>query len=111
MKKHAFAALTLALGHWGCAFAADADLELARSKQCLSCHSVEKDTLAPALRNISAKFRTLKGAESTLLGTIMNGSAAAGGPHWGVMKMPAPGLRPAVAEDEARRLAQWILAL
>ncbi len=111
MKKHAFAALTLALGSWTAAFAADADLELARSRQCLGCHSIDKDTLAPALRNISAKFRTLKGAEGTLLSTISNGSAAAGGPHWGVMKMPAPGLRPAVSEDEARQLAQWILSL
>ncbi|MEY5100228.1 MAG: hypothetical protein RJA36_2947 [Pseudomonadota bacterium] len=111
MKKHAFAALTFALGTWGCALAADTDLELARSKQCLGCHSIDKDTLAPALRNISAKFRTLKGAEATLLATIMNGSAAAGGPHWGVMKMPAPGVRPAVSEDEARQLAQWILGL
>jgi len=111
MKKHAFAALTLALGSWGCAFAADADLELARSKQCLGCHAIDKDTLAPALRNISAKFRTLRGAESTLLNTITNGSTAAGGPHWGVMKMPAPGLRPAVSEDEAHRLTQWILGL
>ena len=111
MKKHAFAALALALGGWGCAHAADADLELARSRQCLGCHSIDKDTLAPALHNISAKFRTLKGAEATLLTTITNGSAAAGGPHWGVMKMPAPGLRPAVSEDEARRLALWILGL
>jgi cytochrome c len=110
MKTRLLAALLLAAATVP-ALAAD-PLELVRDKQCLACHSLDRDGLAPALRNIAIKYRRIKGADQMLADTIAKGSPLdASGAHWGLMKMPGAGVRVPVSATEAHQLADWILGL
>lgn len=108
MNKFLVTALTGMLVMSGSAWA-DANLELAKSKQCLSCHAVDKDSLAPSYKSVATKYRHNAGAEAALVSTIMKGTPDLGGYHWGTMKMPSAGPRPAVSKAEAKQLAAWIL--
>ncbi len=110
MKKRLFATLLLAAAS-APALAAD-PLDLVRDKQCLACHSIDRDGIAPAFRNISTKFRRIKGADQLLTDTIAKGSPLdLSGAHWGVVKMPGAGVRVPVSAAEAHQLADWILGL
>ncbi|MFD0667507.1 c-type cytochrome [Ramlibacter sp. MAHUQ-53] len=82
--------------------------KLAREKQCMGCHDVQKDAAGPSFEKIAAKWKGNKDAVRTMVKTIRMGSEAAGGPHWGVAKMPNDAERPQVSEAEARQLANWI---
>ncbi|PRD64186.1 c-type cytochrome [Malikia granosa] len=111
MKKTPIAALVLASAALAPALAAEIP-DLAQAKQCLGCHSVDRDALAPSLRNIGTKYRKVRQAESIMVEIITKGSPLlADGKHWGAMKMPGAGTRVPVSEAEARQLADWILAL
>lgn len=85
--------------------------ELAKSKECLSCHNVNRDALAPSFAKIAAKYRNQSGAESQLIETVMKGTPNVGGYHWGTMEMPSPGARTVVSHEEAQELVHWILSL
>ena len=111
MKKTRIAALVLASAALTPAFAGDIP-DLVQAKQCLSCHSVDKDGLAPSFRNIETKYKRIRQAESIMVETISRGSPLLpDGKHWGQMKMPGSGVRVPVSEIEARQLVDWILAL
>ncbi len=111
MKKTLIAALVLASAALPPAFAGDIP-DLVQAKQCLGCHSVDKDGLAPSFRNIETKYKRIRQAESLMVETITRGSPLlADGKHWGQMKMPGTGARVPVSEAEARQLVDWILAL
>ncbi len=110
MKKQSLAALLLTTATLP-TLAAD-PLELVRDKQCLACHSIDKDGLAPSFRNIATKYRKIKGADQMLVATIAKGSPLdMNGAHWGTMKMPGAGTRIPVSEAEAHQIADWLLAL
>lgn len=83
---------------------AQADLPLAVARNCMACHSVERKVVGPSFRDSAARYREDKGAVERLARKIVNG----GGDAWGVVKMPA---NPQVSEEEARRLAAWVLSL
>lgn len=110
MKNRLLATLLLAAAA-APALAAD-PLELVRDKQCLGCHSLDRDGVAPAFRNIATKFRRIKGADQLLVDTIAKGSPLdPSGAHWGLMKMSGAGVRVPVSAAEAHQLADWILSL
>ncbi|MBV2132237.1 c-type cytochrome [Pseudomonas sp. MAP12] len=90
---------------------ADAALELATQKECLSCHSLESISQAPSFKSIAHKYRGQAKVEDRLVSTVMWGSPTYGGYHWGTTKMPTPGSRPRVTQSEASQLVQWILSL
>jgi len=97
-------ASVLIAGCWIFSTAAQADeLELARSKNCTTCHSVEKKIVGPAFRDVAAKYRGQKGIAKTLATKVMKG----GGGVWGVMPMPA---NTQVNEAEATKLVNWVLS-
>ena len=106
MKAVTFALMAMALG---AAAPAGASEQLAKDKQCMGCHAIDKDGAAPAFKNIAAQWKGKKGAESTLSITIRRGSNAAGGPHWGKATMPNTDERPQVSLAEGKKLAQWVL--
>ena len=81
-----------------------ADWALAKSRNCTSCHTIERKIVGPAFQDIAARYRTDKAAAPRLANKIMNG----GGGVWGVQKMPA---NHQVTDAEARQLADWILSL
>ena len=78
---------------------------LAKSKNCLSCHAIERKLVGPAYKDI-AKGKDPKGGEITverLVNSIKNGSMG----KWGPIPMPPN----PVTDDEANQLAEWILSL
>ncbi|MFH0131233.1 c-type cytochrome [Variovorax sp. VaC1] len=94
--------LLVALG-FGVAAPAFADLALATSKNCMSCHAVERKVLGPSFKDVAAKYKDDKGAVDTLAAKIMKGGSGV----WGPVPMPANNQ---VSEADAKKLAAWVLS-
>ncbi|QNK67905.1 c-type cytochrome [Variovorax sp. PAMC26660] len=94
--------LLVALG-FGVAAPAFADLALATSKNCMSCHAVERKVLGPSFKDVAAKYKDDKGAVDTLASKIMKGGSGV----WGPVPMPANNQ---VSEADAKKLAAWVLS-
>jgi cytochrome c len=86
------------------AFDTVASPELARQRNCMNCHALERKLVGPALRDVGRRYAGQPDAAARLAGKIVNGGAGA----WGAVAMPA---NPQVSPDEARRLAAWVLTL
>ncbi len=99
MKK----ALLLVAASFVCAAPALADLALATSKNCMSCHAVDRKVLGPSFKDIAAKYKDTKGAADLLATKIMKGGAGV----WGPVPMPANNQ---VSEADAKKLAAWVLS-
>jgi cytochrome c len=80
-----------------------ADASLAASKNCMSCHAVDKKLLGPAFKEIASKYAGDKTATDKLVLKVIKGGSGA----WGAIPMPA---NPQVNEAEAKRLVAWILS-
>ena len=85
------------------AFAAD-EMALAQSKNCLSCHAVDKKLVGPSYKDVAAKYAGDKTAVDKLATKIIKGGAGV----WGPVPMPA---NTQVNDAEAKRLAAWVLTL
>ncbi|QYY27989.1 MULTISPECIES: c-type cytochrome [Cupriavidus] len=83
--------------------AAHASPELAASKACMACHSVDKRLVGPAFKDVAAKYKGSKDAAAQLSGSILKGSSG----KWGPVPMPAN----RVTDAEADTLAKWVLTL
>lgn len=81
-----------------------ADQALAKSKNCLSCHAIDKKVVGPAYQDVAKKYAGQKDAVDKLASKIMKGGAGV----WGVVPMPA---NSQVSEAEAKKLAAWVLEL
>ena len=100
MKKLLFAlALSVAV-----ATPALADLALAKAKNCMACHAVDKKLVGPAYKDVAAKYAGQKDAVDKLAVKIMKGGSGV----WGPVPMPA---NTQVSEAEAKQLAAWVLSL
>jgi len=77
-----------------------ANSDLARSKNCLACHSIERKLVGPSFKDISGRY-TEKDIPQ-LVSAVQKGSAG----KWGPIPMPA---NPQVSSDEANSLVRWIL--
>ena len=84
------------------AFAQD-PAALAKSKNCLACHSVSAKVVGPAYKDVAAKYAGQKGIEDKLVQKVMKGGSGV----WGPVPMPA---NPQVSEAEAHTLVKWVLA-
>lgn len=82
---------------------AGADEALAKSKACLACHQIDKKVVGPAFKDVAAKYKGQADAQAVLADKIKNGGKG----NWGPIPMPAQN----VTEDEAKKLAAWVLAL
>jgi len=76
--------------------------DLAKSKACLGCHSIDKKVIGPAFHDVALKYAGQKDAQAKLVASITKGSTGT----WGAMAMPPN----AVSQDEAATLAKWVLA-
>lgn len=105
----------LLVATYAIAFTAYAQLptgaQLAAEKQCIQCHSVDKDTIGPSFEKIKAIYRSMKNPESSLIDVMRLGSAAHLGPMSGKARMPDDSERPLIDDAEATQLARWILEL
>jgi cytochrome c len=86
----------------GVAGPALADLQLAKAKNCMACHGVDKKVIGPAFKDIAAKYKDDAGAADKLAGKILKGGSGV----WGPVPMPA---NPQVNEADAKKLAAWVL--
>jgi cytochrome c len=82
--------------------AADAPA-LAQSKNCLTCHMVDKKLVGPGLKEIAQKYKGDSGAVADLSKKVINGTSGT----WGAIPMPPN----PVTQDEAKMLVEWILSL
>ncbi|WP_223163442.1 c-type cytochrome [Methylococcus geothermalis] len=83
---------------------AQASEELAKAKNCVMCHSVDKKILGPAFKDVAQKYAGQQGVDAKLAEKVMKGGSGV----WGTMAMPP---NPQVSEAEAKQLVQWILSL
>ncbi|HEX6735315.1 MAG TPA: c-type cytochrome [Azonexus sp.] len=81
---------------------AQADEALAKAKNCMSCHAVDKKLVGPAYKDVAAKYKGDKAAPAALAAKIKAGGKGV----WGQIPMPPNN----VTEDEAKKLAAWVLA-
>lgn len=107
MKKSLMLAALAAAALHGPAVASE---KLAQEKQCMGCHALKEDGAAPSFKKIAKFWKGRKNAETLMVSTIVQGSSATGGPHWGKATMPDQAERPMVSEAEGRQIARWILA-
>jgi cytochrome c len=79
-----------------------ADEALAKSKNCMACHAVEKKLVGPSYKSIAQKYAGDAKAAELLATKIVKGGAGV----WGAIPMPA---NPQVSEADAKKLAAWVL--
>ncbi len=85
------------------AISAEVINDMAKEKNCLTCHSVAAKIIGPAYKDVAIKYARLKGAEDKLVQKILKGGSGV----WGPIPMPANGQ---VNEMEARILVKWVLS-
>ena len=81
-----------------------ADEAMAKAKNCMACHAIDKKVVGPAYKDVAKKFGGQAGAADMLADKIMKGSSGT----WGPVPMP-PNTN--VNAAEAKSLATWILSL
>jgi len=81
---------------------AQASPELAKAKNCMTCHAIDKKIVGPAYKDVAAKRAGDKGAEAALTAKIKGGSQG----EWGQVPMPPNN----VTDAEAATLAKWVLS-
>lgn len=81
---------------------ARANADLAKAKNCMGCHALDKKILGPAFKDVAAKYKDQKDAEAKIVASMTKGSTGV----WGPMAMPPNALSAA----EAKTLASWVMA-
>lgn len=81
-----------------------ANADLAKAKNCMSCHSVDNKILGPAFKDVAKKYAGDKTAEGKLVTKVLKGGSGS----WGAIPMPA---NAQVSEAEAKTLVKWVLSL
>ncbi|NNM64027.1 MAG: c-type cytochrome [Burkholderiales bacterium] len=79
-------------------------MALAKSKNCLACHALDKKLVGPSYQDVAAKYAGKPGAEATLVNAVLHGVSGV----WGPVPMPA---NPQVTPAEAKELVTWILSM
>ena len=75
---------------------AQSGADLAKAKNCMGCHDVDKKKVGPAFKDIAAKHKGNKEAEATLAGALKEGK---GHPT-----------KVAATDAELKTLVQYVLA-
>jgi cytochrome c len=79
-------------------------LALAQQQNCMSCHSVARPFMGPALHDVAAKYAGREDAAVYLKHKILDGSTGV----WGPVPMPA---NTQLTPEQAAALAGWVLTL
>jgi len=78
-----------------------ADEALAKAKNCMSCHAVDKKLVGPSYKDVAAKYKGDAAAAEALATKIKAGGKGV----WGQIPMPPNNVTP----EEAKKLATWVL--
>ncbi len=81
---------------------AQADEALAKAKNCMSCHAIDKKLVGPAYKDVAAKYKGDAKAPAMLAAKIKAGGKGT----WGEIPMPPNNVTP----EEAAKLAAWVLS-
>lgn len=100
--QHSLLTCALAVAALVSAAPAMADAALAKSKNCMACHAVDKKMVGPSYKDVASKYAGQKDAVDKLATKIIKGGSGV----WGPVPMPA---NPSVNEADAKQLATWIL--
>lgn len=79
-----------------------ADEALAKAKNCMSCHAVDKKLVGPSYKDVAAKYKGDAKAPAALAAKVKAGGKGA----WGEVPMPPNN----VTDDEAKKLVAWVLS-
>jgi cytochrome c len=79
-------------------------MALAKKKNCLACHALDKKTVGPAWRAVAEKYRGDAGAQALLEVKVRKGGKGV----WGSVAMPP---QPALSGEELTGLVQFVLQL
>lgn len=79
-----------------------ADEALAKSKNCFTCHAIDKKVVGPAYKDVAAKYKGDAKAVDMLAAKIKSGGKGV----WGPIPMPPNNVTP----EEAKKLATWVLS-
>jgi cytochrome c len=82
---------------------AAASEELAKKHACFACHATDKKLVGPSYKEVSAKYRSDKGAATALFDKVKNGGQGV----WGQVPMPPNGHVP---DADIKALVKWILS-
>ena len=81
-----------------------ADEALAKAKNCMACHAVDKKIVGPAYKDVAKKHGNDASKAGALADKIMKGGSGV----YGAVPMPA---NTQVSKEEATKLATWVLSL
>jgi cytochrome c len=95
--------LIFALIAIGASSTSSANADLAKAKNCMACHAIDKKLVGPSYKDVAAKYKDDKGAVDKLASKIRAGGVGV----WGQVPMPA---NTQVSEAEAKTLASWVLS-
>ena len=87
----------------GAAQAADEEA-LAKSKNCLACHAVDKKLVGPSYKDVAKKYAGQKDAEAMLSEKVIKGGKGV----WGQIPMPP---NTTITPAESTKLVKWILSM
>ncbi|MBI4742984.1 MAG: c-type cytochrome [Betaproteobacteria bacterium] len=82
--------------------AVQADEALAKAKNCMACHNLDKKVVGPAYKEVAKKYSAKD--EAKLVEKVLKGGKGS----WGEVPMPP---NAAVKPEEAAKLVKWILSL
>ena len=82
---------------------ASADEALAKAKNCMSCHAVDKKVVGPSYKDVAKKYAGNAKAEALLIEKVKKGGVGT----WGQVPMP-PNAN--VKDDDVKTLVKWVLA-
>ncbi|AWB34289.1 c-type cytochrome [Orrella marina] len=77
---------------------------LAKSSACLACHQIDSRRVGPSFKQISERYAGQSDAVEILVDSVRKGGRG----KWGAIPMPA---QAQVSPENARNLAEWILAI
>jgi len=103
MKAGNWISIAAAAAVLAAATPAMADEALAKAKGCTACHDVKKKLVGPAYADVAKKYKADANGKATMVGSILKGSTG----KWGPIPMPPN----KVSDEEANKLAAWILSL
>lgn len=82
---------------------AQADEALAKAKNCMACHAIDKKLVGPAYKDVAAKYKGDAKAPEMLAAKVKAGGKGT----WGQIPMPPNNVTP----EEAHKLVAWVLSL
>ncbi|HSG23251.1 MAG TPA: c-type cytochrome [Azonexus sp.] len=79
-----------------------ADEALAKAKNCMACHAIDKKLVGPSYKDVAAKYKGDAKAPAMLAAKVKAGGKGV----WGQIPMPPNNVTP----EEASKLVAWVLS-